>query len=114
MDRAPFSAQRPCLCKQQRRHRRDTSRLAASKQQQDSPDLIERMVGALFGKKALSNPEPFGMKRIDFDKLPDQFVEMEAQAALLPCDEGEVRALRPLLARTQLEARQLRCDALEP
>ena len=72
------------------------------------PDLIERMVGALFGKKALEDPEPFGLKRIDFEKLPDQRVELENQAALLPTDEGTVALIRPLLANTQLEAVPLR------
>lgn len=83
-------------------------RLHASKNQE--PDLIERMVGAIFGKKALEDPEPFGLKRINFEELPDQFVEMKAQAKPVPGDTEEVALFRPLLARTQLENKPLRCD----
>ena len=30
----------------------------------DSPDMVERFVGMLFGKGALETREPFGMKRL--------------------------------------------------
>ena len=30
----------------------------------NSPDLVERFVGMLFGKAALESREPFGMKRL--------------------------------------------------
>lgn len=58
-------------------------RVAARAAKKDEPDLIERAVGWLF-PKALSDPAPMGMKRIDFESLPDQRVEMERAAALLP------------------------------
>lgn len=54
--------------------------------------------------KALQDPAPLGMKRIDFESLPDQRVETEREAALLPGDKGDAALLRPLLAGTQLEA----------
>jgi hypothetical protein len=57
------------------------------------PDLIERMVAAVFGKKALEDPEPFGLKRIDFSKLPDQYVSDEL-AAPLSGDSEEVALFR--------------------
>jgi hypothetical protein len=52
------------------------------------------MVGAIFGKKALEDPEPFGLKRIDFDKLPDQFVAMTEFAKPVGSDSEEVALFR--------------------
>jgi hypothetical protein len=66
-------------------------------------------VGSIFGKKVLEDPEPFGLKRLDFDKLPDQKVVTDREAQLLPADKGMAATLRPLLAGTQLEAAPLRC-----
>ncbi|PNW77669.1 hypothetical protein CHLRE_10g446500v5 [Chlamydomonas reinhardtii] len=72
-------------------------------------DPIEKMVSFFF-PKALSDPAPMGLKRINFDELPDQYCEMDTLAPLLPGDERspDVSAIRPLLARTQLERRSLK------
>ncbi|KAG2495442.1 hypothetical protein HYH03_006388 [Edaphochlamys debaryana] len=72
-------------------------------------DAIEKMVSFFF-PKALSDPAPMGLKRLNFDELPDQYCEMNEKAELLPGDQRDplVAAVRPLLARTQLQERQLR------
>ncbi len=51
-----------------------------------------------------------GLKRLNFDELPDQYCEMDALAPLLPGDDKipDVAFIRPLLARTQLERRSLK------
>ncbi|GLC69845.1 hypothetical protein PLESTF_000886800 [Pleodorina starrii] len=83
-------------------------------QQQQKPkqemDMVERMVSFFF-PKALSDPAPMGLKRINFDELPDQYCEMDERAAPVPGDERDplVVAVRPLLARTQLQGRPLKC-----
>ena len=51
------------------------------------PDLIEKAVSFFF-PKALSDPAPMGMKRIDFGALPDQKVDTERDAPLLPGECG--------------------------
>ena len=51
---------------------------------------------------------PMGLKRINFDELPDQFVDMEGQAAPVDGDTDAVALFRPLLSRTQLESKPLR------
>lgn len=79
----------------------------ANSGKQPEPDLIERLVGALFGKSALQDPEPMGLKRLNFEDLPDQFVTMTEFAEILPMDPEEVKLFRPLLAKTQLEKRPL-------
>ena len=80
----------------------------AAAQQQDGaqPDFIERLVGGLFGKAALEDRTPMGLKRLDNPEMyPATTTEF---AAAVPGDSPEVAAFRPLLARTQLEARPLR------
>ncbi|GFR44509.1 hypothetical protein Agub_g5774, partial [Astrephomene gubernaculifera] len=73
-------------------------------------DLVEKMVSFFF-PKALSDPAPMGLKRINFEELPDQYCELTRRAAPLADDEADplVVLLRPLLAATQLEALPLRC-----
>ncbi len=51
---------------------------------------------------------PMGLKRINFDELPDQFVDMEGEAAPVAEDNDTVALFRPLLSRTQLESKPLR------
>ncbi|EFJ49942.1 hypothetical protein VOLCADRAFT_89457 [Volvox carteri f. nagariensis] len=54
---------------------------------------------------------PMGLKRINFEELPDQFCEMNERASPVPGDERDplIMAVRPLLARTQLQERPLKC-----
>jgi hypothetical protein len=72
-------------------------------------DPIERAVAFLFGKKALEDEQPMGLKRLDFEKMPDQKVVVDRLAAPLKGDDADAKRLRPLLAGTQLEAEPLEC-----
>ena len=75
----------------------------------DSPDFIERMVGAVFGKKALTAAEPFGMKRMSDEAYNEQSVATTTEfASPVEGDSPEVALFRPLLARTRLENKPLR------
>ena len=69
---------------------------------------MERLFGRVF-KGALEDPAPLGLKRLKFEELPDQYVELSRTALLLPGDAGDAAMLRPLLANTQLEGAPLRC-----
>jgi len=69
----------------------------------ESPDLIERLFGSIFGAKALEEKEPAGLKRMTLEEWPDQWPPSMELAAPLEGDEGEVRLLRPLLKQTGLE-----------
>lgn len=56
-----------------------------------------RMVGAIFGKKALEDPEPAGLKRMTIEDQPEVYpATTERWAELLPVDQGMVATLRPL------------------
>lgn len=82
---------------------------AATKKQDDGLDPIEKAVAFLFGKKALEDENPMGLKRLNFDKMPDQKVVVDRLAAPLAGDDADARLLRPLLAGTQLETEPLEC-----
>eukprot|EP00798_Chlamydomonas_sp_ICE-L_P016583 gene16583-22817_t len=49
-----------------------------------------------------------GLKRINFDELPDQVVEVNRLAAPVEGDSGDVTFIRPLLAGTQLETKPMK------
>jgi hypothetical protein len=100
---------RPALASSSRASRRATTTALAAKKTDDGLDPIERAVAFLFGKKALEDEQPMGLKRLNFDKMPDQKVETERLAAPLPGDDADARLLRPLLAGTQLETEALAC-----
>ncbi len=90
--------------------RRPTLTCRAEQQEGDSPDFIERMVGAVFGKKALQAAEPFGMKRMSDEAYNEQSVATTTEFAVpVPGDSPEVALFRPLLAKTRLETKPLRC-----
>lgn len=90
--------------------RRPSLTCRAEQQEGDSPDLIERMVGALFGKKALEAAEPFGMKRMSDEAYNEQSVATTTEFAdSVLGDSPEVALFRPLLAKTRLETKPLRC-----
>ncbi|PSC73341.1 ATPase AAA [Micractinium conductrix] len=72
-------------------------------------DLVERLVGKLFGRQALEDPTPGGLKRLSDDAAKELYPAVTDQfAAPLPGDGDDVAALRPLLAQTQLESAPLR------
>ena len=72
----------------------------------DSPDLIESWVGKIFGKKALEDRSPGGMKRLD---VPEMFGPvLDRWADPVEGDSPDAALIRPLLAGTQLESTPLR------
>eukprot|EP00884_Botryococcus_braunii_P005326 jgi/Botrbrau1/14795/Bobra.105_1s0008.2 len=74
-----------------------------------NPDLIEKLVGAIFGKKALEDPEPGGMKRMSEEALAEQYPATTTEFAdPLEGDSPEVATFRPLLAKTRLQFTPLR------
>ena len=81
----------------------------ATKKADDGLDPIERAVAFFFGKKALEDENPMGLKRLNFDKMPDQKVVVDRLAAPLAGDDADAKRLRPLLAGTQLETEPLEC-----
>lgn len=67
------------------------------------------LVGKLFGRKTVDDPEPAGLARLDYDSTPEMWAATTSEfAAPLQGDDADVAVLRPLLARTQLERRPLR------
>lgn len=68
-------------------------------------DIIERIYTTIFGQK---EAEPFGLKRFDRDRFPELYpATLDEFAEPHPSDSSEMRLFRPLLARTQLEKREL-------
>lgn len=64
----------------------------------------------MFGKKALEAAEPFGMKRMSDEAYNEQSVATTTEfAAPVTGDSPEVALFRPLLAKTRLETKPLRC-----
>jgi hypothetical protein len=70
---------------------------------------VERLVGKLFGQKALDDPTPGGLKRLSGDAAKELYPAVtDAFAQPVAGDGEDVAALRPLLAQTQLESCPLR------
>lgn len=90
--------------------RRSRAPLAARSQQDgQEPDLVERLVGRLFGQKALADEQPFGLKRMSAEDFPEIYPATTTEfAAPVEGDSPAVAAFRPLLAKTQLERKPLR------
>lgn len=87
------------------RRRRNRTRIR-SKLNDDQLDVIESMIGKLFGKKALEDRSPMGMNRLD---VPEMYPATTDEWALpIESDTPEMAMLRPLLAKTQLEKAPLR------
>ena len=73
------------------------------------PDLVERAVQMVFGKKALQAAEPFGMKRMSDQAYAEQSVATTTELALpVEGDSETVAMFRQLLAKTRLERAPLR------
>lgn len=95
-----------------RAHRRPQKlicRAAQDPEEEGSPDLVERAVQMLFGKKALQAVEPFGMKRMSDQAYAEQSVATTTEmASPVDGDSQTVAVFRPLLAKTRLEKAPLR------
>ena len=74
----------------------------------NEPDLITKLVGMVFGKQVLEDPNPAGLKRMTKTDWPDQYPPVVGEdAAPVEGDAPEVASLRPLLKQTQLEFQPL-------
>lgn len=70
---------------------------------------MESLVARVFGRAVLEDRAPAGMKRLSDDALKELYpAPTDEWAEPLAGDAPEVALLRPLLARTQLEAAHLR------
>lgn len=68
-------------------------------------DLVERVFNFFMGPK---EQEPFGLKRFDRDRFPELYVAtLDEFADPVESDDAEMAMLRPMLARTQLQEREL-------
>lgn len=73
--------------------------------QQQDMDIVERVYSFFFGAK---QAEPFGLKRFDRDRFPELYpATLDEFADPVDTDNDEVALFRPLLARTQLQTREL-------
>lgn len=68
-------------------------------------DIVERMYTFFFGAK---ESEPFGLKRFDRDRFPELYpATLDEFADPIESDTQEMQLFRSLLARTQLQTREL-------
>ena len=75
----------------------------------EQPDLIERIVGRLFGKQALDDRAPGGMQRMSDEALLEQYpATLTEFADPVESDDKEMAVFRPLLAQTRLQKLPLR------
>lgn len=73
-------------------------------------DVITKIFGTIFGQKALQDTAPFGMKRMAEEEMHELYPATTTEfAAPVSGDSSEVSLFRPLLAKTRLEKRRLRC-----
>lgn len=71
----------------------------------EEKDLLERIFTLFFGEK---EAEPFGLKRFDRDRFPELYpAVLDEFADPNPSDTPDMTLFRPLLARTQLQRRDL-------
>ncbi|CAD7701464.1 unnamed protein product [Ostreobium quekettii] len=74
------------------------------------PDFAERLFGSIFGQKSLADREPFGLKRLTAEGTPELYPAVTDEwADAVDGDGPDVAVIRPMLARTQLEKKALRC-----
>jgi len=81
------------------------ARMRARASEESSGDFITDMVGKIFGKDVLNDPEPAGLKRMTKEDWPDQFLAVkQATAVTLASDDTkELQMIRKVLTQTQLE-----------
>ena len=92
--------------------RRPTVRVNAGEANDDDQELdfVTRMVMNVFGKDALDDPEPMGLKRMTKEEWPDQWPALVdgTVAELLPTDDTpELKMARAVCKQTQLEFQPL-------
>ena len=85
-----------------------TIRTAATAGDKDEPDLITKIFGGIFGKAALDDRTPGGMRRLEGAALAEQYpATTDEWAEPLPGDSREIAPLRRLLKNTRLEKEPL-------
>jgi hypothetical protein len=82
--------------------------LVCAQNDKESDDLVTRWVGRIFGKEAVDDPTPFGLKRMDWSKVKDLEVTMDREAKPMKSDDPMMKLLRPMLAGSSLEEEDLR------
>lgn len=81
----------------------------------EQPDLIERVFGRIFGKKALDERSPGGMKRMSQNALLEQYpATLTELAGPVNSDDETMAIFRPLLAQTRLQKLPLRYARIVP
>lgn len=76
---------------------------------EEQPDLVERLFGRIFGKQALDERSPGGMKRMSDSALLEQYpATLTEFAAPVNSDDETMAIFRPLLAQTRLQKLPLR------
>ncbi|CDF39345.1 unnamed protein product [Chondrus crispus] len=89
-------------------HRRRLHPIANARDKESNKgemDIVERVYTAIFGAK---QAEPFGLKRFDRDRFPELYpATLDEFADPVPADTPEMALFRPLLARTQLQTREI-------
>ena len=74
----------------------------------DEPDLITKIFGGIFGKAALEDRTPGGMRSLEGAALAEQYpATTDEWAEPLPGDSQEIAPLRRLLKNTRLEKEPL-------
>lgn len=69
-------------------------------------DIVEKVYSFFFGAK---ESEPFGLKRFDRDRFPELYpATLDEFADPVESDTPEMQLFRPMLARTQLQTRELK------
>lgn len=95
-----FTNLRPRLpCRTRRRARN----LVVSAKGEDL-DFVERWYGKIFGKKALDDRNPMGMKRLGVEEAPEMFpATIDRWAEAVEGDDTVAASMRVLMAGTRLE-----------
>lgn len=74
------------------------------KQKDDEPDLVTRIFGSIFGKSALEDRSPGGMKRLEGAALLEQYpATTDEFAEQVESDPADFAPIRRLLKNTRLE-----------
>lgn len=84
--------------------RLDRSRRSVAFSKDDDLDFVERWYGKIFGKKALEDRNPMGMKRLGAEEAPEMFpATTDRLAEAVEGDDIIAASMRPLMAGTRLE-----------
>lgn len=106
---APTRRSRPCRARPI--PSRSSNWRARSGNDEGSGDFVTDLVGKIFGKDVLADPEPFGLKRMTKEEWPDQWPANTTDFDVEPLetdDTVELReVVRPVLKQTQMEFLEL-------